>query len=113
MTTPGQTLTYWKLGNGDPYNGGRFGIDSETTLDGEVVASSTYRPPGAVDITEAAYDALVAAFQTEWDARAIGGQEYVDEKVAERDALRDLGTAKLVAGTPLTPAEATAITGGS
>jgi hypothetical protein len=107
------THTYWKAGNGDPYNGGRFGFDTEITEDGDVAATVTYRPAGAIDIAEAEYDALVAAFQAEWDARAVGGQEFVDESVAERDALRNSATAKLVAGTPLTAAEATAITGGS
>lgn len=104
------TLTYWKLGNGDPYTGGRFGFDSETIVDGEVVASATYRPDGAVDVTKAEYDALVAAFQTEWDQRAIGGAEYVAAVEAAALALREGAKAKLIAGQPLTAAEAASIT---
>lgn len=111
--SPVITRTYWKLGNGDPYNGGRFGFDEETTEGSVVLSSSTYRPPGAVDIAEAEFNTLSASFRTEWDTRAVGGRAFVDSEVAARDALRNSATAKLVAGTPLTQAEATAITGGS
>ena len=103
--------TYWKTANGNPYAGGRFGYDSVTEMDGEVISRSTYRPAGAVDILVGEYDTLVEAFRVEWDARAIGGKEYVDASVAARDALRNSGRIKLTTGTPLTNAEATAIAG--
>jgi hypothetical protein len=105
---------HWKLGNGDPYNGGRFGFDVRVLVDDEtVVATASCRPEGAITIDVVEYDALEAAFRDTWETRAVGGQAFVDDVLADRAALRDAAVAKLVAGDPLTAAEAAAIAGGA
>jgi len=100
------TQTFWKSGDGDPYNGGRLGI---VTVN-EHFTSTQGRPDDAVDIAEAEYLALKAAFDAEWESRAIGGQAFVDAEVAQIKTTRTSAVAKLQA-LGLTEAEARAIVG--
>lgn len=106
-----EVRSYWKVGDGDPFAGGAIGYDSTWTVNGRDAGSSTTRPAGATTITEADYDGLMGAYLTEWTARATGGQEWVDARVAEDAATRTATRAALVAGDALTEAQAASIAG--
>jgi hypothetical protein len=107
-----ETRTYWQVGNGDPFNGGAFGYDSTWTLDGTVIGTCDTRPAGAADITEPDYAALEAAYLAAWDAGAIDGKAWLDGQLAAEQVVKNDAKAALMAGTPLTDAEAKIVTGG-
>ena len=106
-----ETRTYWQVGNGDPFTGGAFGYDATWKLDARVVGASVTAPPGAVTITAAAHAALEAAYLTTWTTEAAGGGAWLAATLAEEATTRGEAAAALVAGTPLTAAQAAAITG--
>ncbi len=105
------TRTYWRLGDGDPYNAGGFGFDNVATIDDVAVVVGTSRPDGAVDSTENEHDRLRDAWATEWEKRAEGGQRFVDAAIADDRAIRESAKKKLVSGKPLTAAEAARLIG--
>jgi len=106
-----ETRAYWQVGNGDPFTGGAFGYDCTWTRDGTVIGTCNTRPAGAVDITEADYAALEAAYLTTWDAGAIDGQAWLDGQLAAEQVAKNDAKAALMAGIPLTEAEAKIVTG--
>lgn len=113
---PGTTTThsFWKLGDGNIFSGGSIGYDSITTRDsdGETLYQSSCRPAGAVDITEAEYEAIKAAIIADGEQVVADGDAWLAAQKADEDALLVSARAKLVAGTPLSAEEAAIITRG-
>ena len=103
--------TYWQEGDGNCLSGGCTGYDSVWTVDGTISAQAVTRPAGAVTITEAEYDALIAAMVA--DAEVLIPQQDADlaASQAAHEVLLVSANANLVSGTPLTQAQADAITG--
>lgn len=96
---------FWKLGSGNPYTGGccgRMDVRDDTGVEFECGSW----PDGAVEITEAEYEALLDEIASAWVAAAADVEHRLESTMADRRVLFEQVRAKLVAGAPLTPDEA-------
>jgi len=108
-----ESRTYWKVLNGDPFDGGAFGHDSTWATNGQVHGTQNTSPTGAVAITKVEHDALEATYLTEWANRAVGGQAWLDAQIVSEQTLKDAARTKLIGGLPLTGDEAAIVSGGN
>lgn len=105
------TSIFWKIGNGNCYEGGAVGrFDTNVVGDGPMAwQAGVPIPAAAVEINEADYLAILAQVEASYDQAAIDAQATLDAARAELAALFAAAKAKLVAGDPLTEAEANAL----
>lgn len=107
------TYSYWKLGTGNPFSGGCCGYDLVAIAsDGTVVGRVATKPVGAVDITEAEWNALQAAITAHGEQIVADGEAWLAAQKADENALLVSARSKLVAGIPLSVEEAAIITRG-
>lgn len=105
------TFTYWRLGDGNTFNGGCVGAWASTEWGGVTIEGGARKPAGAVDITQAEYDAIIAQVSAQLEVEAAAVTAALEASAAELQANFDSAVVKLMAGDPLTQAEAEALGG--
>jgi hypothetical protein len=98
--------TYWKVGSGNVFDGGFIGAVNTHDEHGIQWTEGHAKPEGAVDIDGSEYKAILAAMVDQWPQKAQTLVDSIEAAKVERDGLYASAIAKLVAGEPLTEAEA-------
>jgi hypothetical protein len=108
------TFAYWKVGTGNPFDGGGFcGMDSVTTApDGTIVAQVRTKPSGATDLTEQEWEELQEQIIATGRQVVDNGEQWLAAQRSVEIQRLAAARANLESGTPLTAEQASLLTRG-